>query len=528
MSMDFFLQNRAHQVSRLCNSIFRIPTQRNKMPADLVEFYGLLDRIGAIAADESSPSEGTQFSGAQRRDLLAFEKVIVDNRFSSDEQIKEPAVKLIRAIFSDAEYFSGLKPLPQYTDVFAYELLFPSWLNLLTALMLPRADSGKPRMSGAQQGSLFAFLSRLKDLTPEQDIQLTGFMTLIARRFDAPECEYLLQRLADLVTVDANSILSSIDSLDLGTKDAREFASRLSALLAVRHSSHTWPSQSEVRISASRPLIRSLPAKIRARLEVLEAAGDQWEAYAAIAQPLKVLIHSEYLLESEFSKVLEAYPDRSSDLLQILAPDGKRILCDEGQVCVAKLIARKLASDPAASLSCEKEFSRSMAGHLKGYSESTQAYFCRQFINDPKNSELLLSCVGAPEKQKQLVTYLLGKAAKTDDDKSFMNLLCCATIVTADDEARNAKHALQAIEAVASNRSIGSKEFSDLVADLQANTNEALGYLACPIMAGAGKSPRLASLYLTLNEITEVFQASGNVGNFSVVRAKYSSFTSGD
>jgi hypothetical protein len=523
MSLDFFLQNRAHQVHRLCNSVFQIPAQRSKLPSALVEFYGLLDRICSLASDESSATEGTQLSDSQRRDMLAFEKVIVDNRFSSDSQVKEPAVALIRAIFSDADYFSGLKPLPQYTDVFAYEFLFPSWLNMLTALMLPRADNGKPRMSGAQQGNLFAYLSKLNQLTHEHEKQLTGTMTFIARRFDAPECECLLQRLVDLISVDANSILQSIDSLELATRDARDFASRLHDLLTVRHSSHKWPSVPQVRITESRPTIRVLPARICAHLQQLESAG-KWSEYAAIAQPLSFLVKSEHMLENVFSSLLDRYPERAEDLLQILVPHGNCILCDEGQVCVAKLLARKLEVDPNAPLSGEQEFSRSMAGHLKGFSESMLAYFCRQFINDPKNSELLLSSVDSPERQKQLVSYLLGKASKTDDDKNFMNLLCCATVITAEDEVRNARHALQAIEAVVSNRSIGSKEFSDLVGDLQANTDQALRYLACPILAGVGKSPRLASLYLTLNEITEVFQASGNVGNFSVVRAKYASF----
>ena len=106
-----------------------------------------------------------------------------------------------------------------------------------------------------------------------------------------------------------------------------------------------------------------------------------------------------------------------------------------------------------------------------------------------------------------------------------MNLLCCATVVSPDANVRQAKHALQALEAVVSNRSIGNKELSDLVDDLQAHATEALGYLACPIMAGAGKTPRLAALYLTLNDITETFETTGKVGNFSVVRAKYSALT---
>ncbi|MEZ6134743.1 MAG: hypothetical protein R3C53_07530 [Pirellulaceae bacterium] len=526
MSQDFFFLNRAHQLARLCrraNSNCSIPSEklRAKLPEELQRFYKLVDRI----CDGAGSDDDTDVDDSLRADMQAFEKMIVDLRFSSKPEFKQPSVSLIRAIFSDAEYFSGLKPLPQYTDSFAYELLFPSWLNLLTALMLPRADNGKPRLAGAQQGELFSFLSKLGAISETTEQQLTGFMTLLASRFDAPHCELLLQRLVDVVSRVGISIVDTIDRLDSTSRDAREFTKRLAAYLTVKHSSYQWPSSPDTRIATTRPPIRVLPAKLRERLDELEGSEDLWSEYFAIATPLRQLVESEQMLASEFSSLIEKYPQRAADLLTAIT-SSSGVLCDEGQACVAKLAAQRLRTDPTASLERVVCFARTMAVNLIGFSESTIAYFCRQFIDDEKNACLLLDCCSSPEKQQQMVSHLLKRAEKSDDDARFMNLLCCVTIVTPDAEVRNAKHALQAFDAVVSNRSIGSREYSDLVGDLQRNTNQALHYLACPIMAGAGKSDRLASLYLTLNEITEVFQSSGKVGNFSVVRAKYSAMAS--
>ena len=45
------------------------------------------------------------------------------------------------------------------------------------------------------------------------------------------------------------------------------------------------------------------------------------------------------------------------------------------------------------------------------------------------------------------------------------------------------------------------------------------------MLAASGKSPRVAALYLTLNEVAQKFGETGKVDNFSVVRAKFSKLT---
>ncbi len=533
MSRDFFLINRAHQLARICQtSAIEFPPAkvRQKLPEALQELLQTLESICKTVQTTLQEDE-SKLSDRQRSELLQFEKQIVEYRFSPDDRVKKPAVALIRAIFADAAYFSGLKPLPQYTDAFAYELLFPSWLNLLTALMLPSTGTGKTKLDSRQQGVLFHYFGKLTKAAPELESGLIGPATFIASRFDAPQCELLLQRLVDLAGTQGAALLVAIESFELNARDAREFRQRLQAYLCVKHSSFQWPSVAEHRIAGIRPQIRVLPAAIRDRLEGLEAKGDPWEEYFAIAIPLGYLVLSEQMLADDYTVLLERYPERAAQLLAMLVPDKtSALLSVESQGCVAKLIERQIELDPATELREVDRFVRTLAQRLTGYSESTLEFFCRQFIAEDAHRTALLDCCQAEEserraRQQQLTSKVLSAAAQTRDDKRFLNLLCCMTVITPEPAESDAKYALQALEGVVGNRSIGNKEFEDLLGDLHSNAAAALGYLANPIMAGAGKTPRLAALYLTLNDVTETLRSTGTIGNFSVVRARYSALT---
>lgn len=532
MSQDFFLQNRAHQIGRLCGGEqpkVDAPQARirSRLPEDLQEFYALIDRIRVF----SEQPESEQVTDQQREDMRQFEQSIVRLRFSSDDSVKQPAVQLIKAIFADADYFSGLKPLPQYTDVFAYELLFPSWLNLLTATMLPQAKSPKPRLEGKRQAILFEFLGKVAvSKLPSEDL-LVGLLTFVASRFNAPVCEELLQRFVELYSREGAAFVDTLGHIEQHCKDARQFQRRIHDYLTVKHSLSKWPSTSEIPISYKRPLLRVLPKSVVKELAEFESKAD-WDAFFELARPLRQLIHSDHLLESEFLALLDRHPDRAADYLRlVIHSDGDgpaTFMPPEGQICLAHLIEGEAGANASFAIERVQGFSRQMAPRLEGYKASMLGYFCRQFINDSANRELLLEASVEPAKRQQLASFLLQRAEKLDDDARFLELLACVTVISPDEQALTAKTSIQAIDAVVSNRSIGNKEFSDLVSDLQANVSNAIEYLATPILAAAGKSPRLASLYMTLNEISETFGSSGKADNFSVVRAKYSALTNFD
>ena len=468
-----------------------------------------------------------------RKDLEEFERAVVALRFSDDAAVKQPAVGLIRAIFADAAYFSGLKPLPQYTEAFAYELLFPSWLNLLKACMLPRANDGKPRLEGERQGALFEFLTNTSQLSSSLQLStadeqmLVGFLTFLASRFDAPKCEEMHQRVVDLIGQEGSALVAALDSIDMACKDARELCYRMTGYLVVKVSVLTGNATSRYAIAYKRHARRAIPENLVAQLRELEAV-QQWQDFFVIASPLRRLIESPHALSPEFVKLLNQRADRVGPLLSLLVfktSEGEcKVLSDEGQECLAAL-ARLQPDLVDRNFARLQQFSNSVAQLLDGLGEATLHYLRKVLIDDESCRNLLLASCEDATRRGALADQLLARAGKTDDLHRFLKLLACVCVLSPHTEALAAKRTLQAIEAVVANRSIGNKELSDLIGDMQANYQQAIDYLAMPMMAAAGKSPRVAALYLTLNEISEKLSTTGTVDNFSVVRAKYSKLT---
>jgi len=524
MSLHFFLENRAHQLARLCTGDARkvellSQTARGKQPPELLEFCDLLARVCEVGHAGSA-----DLSQQQRDDLQYFEQAIVRLRFSADESVKQPVVQLIKAIFADADYFSGLKPLPQYTDAFAYELLFPSWLNLLTATMLPRADSGKPRVEGRRQGVLFEFLGKLHASGAEDESRLVGLLTFVARRFDAPLCEDLLHRTVELYQKLGPSLLDRLDSIQDSCKTARQFAQRLADYLTVRHSMERWPPTSEYPIAYRRPLLRVLPQGIVELLREYDESQDAWEEFFQIAEPLVLLINSDQLLTSEFIDVLNSRPREAAHLLALVIRGDKQgpwVLCAEGQCCLADTMLRESSLRLAEDDGRLSAFATRVASRLAGFGEPTLKHFHRHFVEDEANRQTLLRACLSESALQTLTASTLERASAVSDRDRFLAWLSCAAVISPDAAVASAKNALLAIEAVMQNRSIGNKELSDLLDDMQTNPSQALHALANPMMAVRGKSPRLAALYMTLNEVAQTYVETGRAQNFSVVRAKY-------
>lgn len=544
MSRDFFLLNRCYQLGRLCgtgsHAVIAIPAEqpRNRLPAKLAELYSLIRRLCELAAaapaanltgrSATQDASGVRLTDSQRRDLEEFERAIVACRFAADPQIKQPAVTLIRAIFADAEYFSGLKPLPQYTEAFAYELLFPSWLNLLKACMLPRAQQdGKSRLAGESQGALFEFLAKCSGASGDDQQLLVGFLTFIASRFDTPHCEELLQRCVDLVHHAGLGLVATLDKIDSASRDARELRERVADVLNIKFSLLPEAFQSAYRLAYRRPARRVIPAILATKLQELEDK-QQWNEYFQIAHPVRCLIESEYSFTPSFVALLQAYPQQLSSLLSLLGfqqPCGRWLmLCPAGQDCLAAVIK----SQPELLTSGKEQlayFSRQITTRLTGMGESDVEYFQRVLVDDANGRRLLLEACGKPDKLEALAAQLQARAGTADDHQSFLKLINCTCILSPRPEALEALKTLQAIQAVIDNRSIGNKELADLVTDLQSDVQQTVEVLASPMMAAGKKSDRLAALYLTLNEMSQKLQTTGTVDNFSVVRAKYAKLT---
>lgn len=547
MSQDFFFLNRAHQVARLCPAACPIPPMktRQQLPQLLSDFYSLLEEVCQLGNQASDQDEATKLAAPQRSKLARFEKQLVQLRFSADDKIKQPAVQLIRAIFGDAAYFSGLKPLPQYTDRFAYELLFPSWLNLLSAMMMGSGGGGKPKLEGRQQGAVFQFLSQYAAATPTNDSQATAYMTFIANRAAANNCDMQLQRLADLLSENGDSLIEVMDSLEASFTDARDLAVRLQALLTVKYSTTSRDAQSAIAIAARRPTVRSIPGPIVTTLESLEQSR-QWEHYFKLATPLANLIDAEQALAPEFARLLVSHLDRAGDLLALLpVKGGKQSACPLVQRCAASLAEDKLLGNPQASLTEVQQQIEWLMPRMIVLTEAFGEQLCERLQDkeSPWRSKLIVAASDGEATSAQadmsadsrgssmdtqaneLVSDCFARAKKSSDARAAFEWLAFAAAFGDNHELHPGIWALDALLGVMDNRSIGSKELSDLLGDMQRSPAEALVTLANPLMTLAGKSPRLASLYLTLNDITETFRSTGVYGNFSVVRARYAAMT---
>ena len=529
MSQDFFLLNRAHQINRLYGTTSEKKVQRpaEKMLARLPErtraLYQLLDSICEIASRESVGEEAT-LNDAQRAQLQEFEKAVVRDRFASDEVVKEAAVQVIRAIYADAEYFSGLKPLPQYTEKFPYELLFPSWLNLLSAVMMPKAGTAnRARLDGPQQVELFRYLASCPVAKGECGEDYVGFLTFIASRFDAPQCELMLQRVVDLVVKHGEPIVRTLKRLDESTTDGVILKQRFADYLTVKHSLDEVPEKVEFQISAERPDGRPLPAALKTCLDQM-VGSDDYDAYCELLHHVAAVVDSNQPISIDFTMALSKKTNFIPQLFRWLVQSTKppKLLPESSQLLLVSAITLEEPQSDAVNVPRIENFVKRVVSRSGGIGERAAEFFKEQFLVGADNRKTLLDACDSDVKLQKIAALLQDRAGKTDSNEKFINLLSCVTVLDQLPSSLEAQVSLNALQAVIDNRSIGNKELQDIVRDLQKNIGTSLQALASPLSVAAEKSERLVTLYLTLNEVGQTLFHSGKVDNFSVVRAKYS------
>lgn len=529
MSQDFFLLNRAHQINRLYGLTRDKKVQRpaEKLLARLPErargLYKTLDAICEIASRESVGEEAT-LTDAQRAVLQDFEKAVVRDRFASDEAVKDAAVQVIRSIYADAEYFSGLKPLPQYTEKFPYELLFPSWLNLLSAVMMPKAGTtNRARLDGAQQVELFRYLANCPVAKSACGDEYVGYLTFIASRFDAPQCETMLQRAIDLVVKHGESIVMTLRRIDESTNDGNVLKQRFGDYLTVKHSLEEAEDKAEFQVSAARPDGRQLPPVLKSKLEQFEG-GEDYEVYCELLKDVAAVVDSNQPISIDFTLALNKKPTFIPQMFRWLVQCARppKLLSEASQVLLVSAITLEEPEADVINVPRMVNFVKRVVTRAGGISEGAAEFFKEQFLVGGDNRKTLLDACDADAKLQKIAALLLDRAGKTDSNEKFIKLLSCVTVLDQLPSSLEAQVSLNALQAVIDNRSIGNKELQDIIRDLQKNIGTALQTLASPLSVAAEKSERLVTLYLTLNEVGQTLFHSGKVDNFSVVRAKYS------
>ncbi len=529
MSQDFFLLNRAHQIHRLYGTTsdkkIQRPADKNlaKLPERTQGLYQLLDSICEIASRESIGEQAT-LNEAQREILEEFEKAVVRDRFASDEVVKDSAVNVIRAIFADAAYFSGLKPLPQYTEKFPYELLFPSWLNLLSAVMMPRAGTtNRARLEGPQQVELFRYLAACDVVKGECGEDYVGLLTFMASRFDAPQCEQMLQRAVDLVVKHGELIVRTLKRLDDCTTDGNVLKQRFGDYLTVKHSLYDLEEKTEFAIMEGRPDGRPLPAPLKKKLEELEC-GEDYDTYCQLLHYTAALVNSNQPMSIDITMALAKKSTYIPQIIQWIVPvtNPPKLLPEASQSLLAAAITAEEPIEDRIDVPRIENFVKRIVLRAGGIGEGATEFFNQQFLAGADNRKALLDACDSDLKLQKIAAMLQDRAGKTDSNEKFINLLSCVTVLDQLPSSLEAQVSLNALQSVIDNRSIGNKELHDIIGDLQKNIGIALQALASPLSVAAEKSERLVTLYLTLNEVGQTLFHSGKVDNFSVVRAKYS------
>ena len=529
MSQDFFLLNRAHQINRLYGTTsdkkIQRPAEKNlaRLPERTQSLYQILDSVCEIASRESVGEQAT-LNEAQRAIMQEFEKAIVRDRFAADEVVKESAVQVIRAIFADAAYFSGLKPLPQYTEKFPYELLFPSWLNLLSAVMLPRAGTtNRARLEGPQQVELFRYLAACPIAKGECGEDYVGFLTFIASRFDAPQCEQMLQRTIDVVVKYGEPVVLTLKRLDESTTDGNVLKQRFGDYLTVKYSLEEWDTKTEFPIMDARPDDRPLPAVLKSKLMELESSED-YDTYCSLLHTTAAVVISNQPISIDVTVAMSKKPSHLPQLLQwiVTSSNPPKLLPEASQTLLAAAITLEEPSEDRIDISRIDNFVKRIVTRAGGIGEGATEFFNQHFLTDADNRKAVLDACDSELKLQKMASMLLDRAGKTDSNEKFINLLSCVTVLDQLPTSLEAQVSLNALQSVIDNRSIGNKELHDIIGDLQKNIGSALQALASPLSVAAEKSERLVTLYLTLNEVGQTLYHSGKVDNFSVVRAKYS------
>jgi hypothetical protein len=200
MSSDYFLIHRALQIQQLCSPEadhgIEIPGRfaRDGLSTGTLDLMRCVDRIRKLRLAQQSEGGMMQLlrggrsktdgglTAKQRATIDEFETGLVELRLLDDQEPSQFAARFIQAILKNRSFFFGLKPLAQHTDDFAYEFLYPTWLNLYTA-MRARSSANEPKFTDEQVDKMFDYLRQIEPETRETSQALVGSLTFAANRF---------------------------------------------------------------------------------------------------------------------------------------------------------------------------------------------------------------------------------------------------------------------------------------------------------------------------------------------------------
>ena len=354
MMNDFFLMERAAQVQRLrsakSGNHIEIPGRMSRVGHSrrARRLFHMIDQICAMPLREKRATwlariaeRGIAVLGLSRsggdhdddsilltpkhRDLLtAFERQAVDVELEhcSDSPADN---SVVTAILRDYDQFNGLKPMQFHSDNFAHELLFPSWLNLYSALVQRVPETSEPRFSFKQVNAIFSFLDRYEaDAGGLPDSELLAALTLVANRCPLGKAQVVIQQLLNLGSVkghDPCRFSNTIASLRGWTDSAPQLLHVLTNWIVFETSALDEQVQVDYDLGVDTPVYQSLPVSVTQQIRTLgenETACDRW---AKLLGMIASLYERGGYITPEYAEFLERRTDDLGEWLSFLLPE---------------------------------------------------------------------------------------------------------------------------------------------------------------------------------------------------------------
>lgn len=555
---DFFLVERAAQIQRLRQTKsehpIRVPGRMSRIgySPQALEFFRALDEIAKIpledkkkkkwlerlrergahlfglgSAEPAKDGEQPLLNSEARSALETFEKHVVPILLDDDETAHPVAVALVEAILVDSQNYYGLKPLQFHTEEFAYEFLFPSWLNLYTALSLPCPSTGKPRFSHEQIKTIFGRFRELEEQGTPPDLEWVAALTFLANRLPALEAQGCIQRLFDLQPLTSKGATATVGErlaiLHTRIDAAPPLLALLKSLILLECVVFRDQLVATLRLGPRLPTPKPIRPFIAPRVQALANQPEQFAVWAELVGQVARLIESGKGLDREFAEILEAEAANLNDWLGLIMPAGEaRVLSPSTQRLLARLIGRT-QSNGKPNLSKVREFARQLAPRLDYLGDATLALFEKQFVEQDANREVILACACEPERRRTISQKLLAGAGKTSDRARLFGQLALAAVLDPDfDPASMAAlgRTLHVLATLQEQGFITTSQLDQLAGQLRERLPEAAAILAEPMLGVAGGGPT-AKLFLALSEVCMKYEMTGNVDNFGLTKGAY-------
>ena len=558
---DFFLIERASQVQRLrasqASPSIQIPGRMARVGHSRAakKLYQCIDEICAIKiserrekwisrmaqrgaellrigkATEMTSEPGAELSARHRQALHSFDRYAVEFALEPICDTNRNVV-VAEAILQDLESFNGLKPIALYADDVAYELLYPTWLNLYTAMRTAWVGNDES-LTDAQFESVFRFLRDVDECADDGSFDdLCGAMALAIRFLDRQQALETLQRVLHLGSVcDGRpeslraEVIRAIHEID---DSAEGFMRRWQAVVGfdtVTLLNHTKVKY-DLGVSVTK-YPRTTKKLAKFLRDVVRAAFESGDVAYALQTTELVARFADRggKFSEEFAKWLPARKKNLTKWLAVLSPACcERALAEAGQKLLVHIAAKACDGKPVENLPWFESFLSEFLPRLNLLSDASIVQFERDFVASSRNWPAFVKSMLDPEHRGELAAKLLAAARKAPTYQKMLGQMGVSAALNSAwtmEQIASIGRTLTVLNIMEKEGFMNAGQIEALTSDIRKHLPESMETLITPISGAAGADERLARLYLALNEECEQFSHSGQTGNYGHTSAAY-------